>query len=105
MPILATLHTTLAKWIQLKALASQITSALPGGRGIQRRELSINELAERLAAELKVKSGPIIMDLKRTRSLSPERLVNKRTQLTRLENMVKTGQMSDQHALTIFLST
>lgn len=105
MPILATLHTTLAKWIQLKAMAADLVAALPGGRGIQRRELSINELSERLAAELKLKPGAVKMDLIRAKSLPADRLVKKRIELTRLENLVKTGQMSDHHALTVFLST
>jgi hypothetical protein len=45
------------------------------------------------------------MDLKRISRLDPDRLAAKRVQLCQLEYKVKTGQMPDHHALTIFLTT
>jgi DNA polymerase III subunit delta len=104
MPILATLHTTLSKWAQFKALEQKFHAALPGGRGIQRRELNINELAEKIAGELKTQSKFVIMDLRRIRPLSADWIMSKRTELTDLDLLIKTGQMPDQHALTVFLS-
>lgn len=104
MPILATLHTTLSKWAQFKALEQKFNSSLPGGRGIQRRELSLNEMSERIANELRTQPKFVIMDLRRIRDLSADWILKKRAELTDFELLVKTGQMPDQHALTLFLS-
>jgi DNA polymerase-3 subunit delta len=104
MPIIATLQTTLSKWIELKAKTAEVYSSMPGGRGIQRRELSIDALADRIASNPRAKF-PILNDLRRTKDVSLKRLSQKRAQLCDLERMVKSGLMSDQHALVVFLST
>jgi DNA polymerase III delta subunit len=104
LPIIATMQTTLAKWIELKAKTAHVYSQMPSGRGIQRRELSINDLADRIAAHPSVKFM-VLQDLKRSKDLTLRRLSEKRAQLCELERKVKSGLMSDQHALVVFLST
>lgn len=104
LPIMATLQTTLSKWIELKAKTARVYSSMPVGRGIQRRELSVNDLADRIA-EFPKEKFTIMNDLRRTKDITLVRLSKKRAQLCDLDRMVKSGLMTDQHALVVFLST
>jgi hypothetical protein len=45
------------------------------------------------------------MDLERIHKISLEYLVKKKQELTRLENAVKTGMITDVHALSIFFTS
>ena len=105
LPIIRTMHTVLSKWIQLKALAAREESALPVTPGARRREIPAKDLARRIAGELRAHPFAVEMDLKRISRLDADRLAAKRVQLCQLEHKVKTGQMPDHHALTIFLTT
>ena len=101
MATLATLQTFMSKWVGLKALC-QYHNDKAGGPGVQRRELSDNDLANKVANDMGVKSFVVDRDIKRLKPVSLKFLVDKRNELTRLEHMVKTGQMSDSHALDLF---
>ena len=104
-PIIATLHSTLTRWIAVKALAARTLAALPSGPGVQRRQLPLHDLARKLAPELNAKPFVVEKDLERTRCFGLEKLVAKQVQLCQLESLVKTGQMPDHHALTLFFTT
>lgn len=103
MPIIAALHTTLSKWVQLKAMAAAEEARLNAGPGRQRREIPPADMARRLAPQLGMKPFPVEMDLKRIRKLGLDELVEKRQQLCHLEQLVKTGQMPDHQALTMLI--
>ena len=103
-PVIAVIQTTLSKWLAIKSASERILSELPAGRGIQRRELPISEMSKRLQAEIKTNPWVLRMDLERLQKIGLPYLVNKKTELTRLEKAVKTGMMTDVHALTIFFA-
>lgn len=105
MPLIAALQTMLAGWIEMKALADRLNAASPSGPGVSRRELPLAELAKKLSFELKKHQFVIEKDLKRLSGTPTERLVEKKLQLTRLEYMIKTGQVAEAHALELFLTT
>lgn len=105
MPLIAALQTMLAGWIEMKALSDRLNAALPGGPGVNRRELPFPELARKLSFELKKHQFVVEKDLKRLARTSTERLVEKKLQLTRLEFMIKTGQVGEAQALELFLTT
>lgn len=105
LPIIRTMHTVLSKWIQLKALAAREESQLPVTPGVKRREIPPKDLARKIAGELRSHPFAVEMDLKRISRLAADTLAAKRVQLCQLEHKVKTGQMPDHHALTIFLTT
>lgn len=105
-PIMATLQTFMAKWIHLKALVENEESKARKGPGVQRGELSAKTLARKLATQLNARSPYAVeMDIKRIAGFSSKHLVAKRIQLCELECKVKTGQLLDRQALTIFLTT
>lgn len=104
-PIIAALQTTLSKWVNLKAAVDKLNSGLPSGPGLKRREVSLGEASRKVAAEFGLKPFVVEMDLKRTAAFTSAQLAERKVKLTRLEHMVKTGQMSDVHALTIFISS
>lgn len=101
-PVIAVLQTTFSKWINIKLASERVLASLPGGRGIQRRQLPPAEMAKRIQSELSVNPWVLKMDLERIANLSLERLIEKKTELTRLENLVKTGQLNETHALSLF---
>jgi DNA polymerase-3 subunit delta len=103
-PIFAVIQTTLSKWLNIKSAAERVLASLPGGRGIQRKDLPPAEMAKRLQSEIKMNPWVLKMDLERVHRVSLEHLVAKKQELTRLENAVKTGMISDVHALTIFFT-
>lgn len=103
-PIIAFLHTTVSRWLDTKACADKLISELPGGAGVQRREIPPSELARKISYETKSPDWIIEKDLHRIKALSLDWLVKKRTRLCELENLVKTGQMSDKHALVSFIT-
>jgi DNA polymerase-3 subunit delta len=105
LPVLAAVHTIISKWIQLKTLAAAEEARLPYGPAVARREIPAADLARKLAGALHAKPYAVEMDLKRVRGLSLERLTAKREQVCRLDYLVKTGQLPDTQALTIFLTT
>lgn len=102
-PVLAAMQTILAKWVQMKALCDAYNGSLPGGPGVNRRELPAAELAKRLASDMKVHPFWAEKELKKIGKISSEKLIAKRAQLTKLEDLIKTGQMPDSHALELFI--
>ncbi len=103
-PIIAFLHTTISRWLDTKACADKLLSDVAVGAGVKRREIPISELARKVAYEINSRDWLVETDLKRIKSLSLNWLVEKRMRLCELENLVKTGQMSDKHALVAFIS-
>jgi DNA polymerase III subunit delta len=103
-PIIAFLHTTISRWLDTKACADKLLADIPGGAGVKRREISLSEMARKVALEINSRDWLVETDLKRIRGLSLNWLVEKRLTLCELENLVKTGQMSDKHALVSFIS-
>jgi DNA polymerase III delta subunit len=101
MATLATLQTFMSKWVNLKAIC-QFYNDKAGGPGVQRRELSDSDLAGKVAQEMGTQAFVVEKDIKRLKHVSLDFLVDKRNELTRLEHMVKTGQMSDAHAIDLF---
>lgn len=104
MPIIATMQTMISRWILIKALAEKFNRETPTGPGVNRRELPVHELVRRVAGELKAKEFMIEKDLKRISKISMEKLIQKRIDLTRLEDSIKTGLVPESHALQIFLA-
>lgn len=104
-PVFAVLQTTLSKWLNIKAASERVIASLPAGRGIQRRELPAAEMAKKLQTEIKSNPWVLKMDLERVHKVNLEYLVKKKQELTRLENSVKTGLITDVHALTIFFTS
>lgn len=106
MPVIALLQTFLSKWIHMRALVDNINSTLPGGPGLNRRELPMGELAKRVANELNQRSTFIVeRDLRNIAKHSLDSLVSKRERLTELEYLVKTGQMPESSALESFIAS
>ena len=101
-PVFAAIQSTLSKWLMLKAASERVLASLPGGRGIQKRELPVSDMAKRLQSEIKMNPWVLKMDLERIQKISLEKLVSKKRELTRLETMVKSGAIADTHALTMF---
>lgn len=86
-PVIALLNTSLSKWINIKALSEQ---RMPPAQ---------------LAGQLNMKPFVLNLELTRIKNLSLDYLIKKRVQLARLETLVKTGQLPDQHALAMFVAT
>ncbi len=105
MQVIATLQTFLGRWIEMKIICDTANSQLPGGAGIQRRELPLQEQVKRVSTELRLKPFMVEKDLKRLKGHSTEKLIEKRRQLTYLEEKVKTGQAKERNALELFLAT
>lgn len=103
-PVFAVIQTTLSKWISIKAACERVIASMPAGRGIQRRELPVAEMAKRLQSEIKMNPWVLKMDIERVNKVSLEFLIEKKKELTRLENSVKTGMLTDVHALIIFFT-
>ncbi len=103
MPIIAAMQTMLTKWIQMKALCDKMNGESASGPGVNRRELPLPELAKRVATELKMHPFAAEKDLKRIAKIPIARLIDKRVELTRMEDLLKTGQMPEQHALELFI--
>ncbi|HNH74855.1 MAG TPA: hypothetical protein PLF23_13815, partial [Candidatus Obscuribacter sp.] len=61
-----------------------------------------HELAKRLQGSLKAHPFALEKDIKRLQPVSLDFLIRKRQDLTRMEQMVKTGLMPDLHALELF---
>lgn len=106
MPVLALLQSTLSKWIDLKAEADKLCAAdRPGGRDVGHHQVSASELARRMTGGMDRRRQFIVeMDLKRIAPLSLEFLVAKKKELTRLEHLIKLGQVPDEHALSLFFA-
>ncbi|MBX9572231.1 MAG: DNA polymerase III subunit delta [Candidatus Obscuribacterales bacterium] len=104
-PVFAVVQTTITKWLSIKTAAERVLASLPAGRGIQRRELPVSDMAKRLQSEIKMNPWVLKMDLERVHKVELEYLVKKKQELTRLEKSVKTGLLPDVHALSIFFSS
>lgn len=104
-PIFAVLQTTFSKWVNIKTAAERVLSSLPTGRGIQRRELPSAEMAKRLQSDLGMNPWVLKTDLERINKLSLERLVAKKNELTHMEDLVKSGQLKEAHALSLFFAS
>ena len=103
MQILATMQTMISKWVQIKLLCETYNKESNFGPGIKRRELPPQELAKLLASDIKGGNSFILeKDVRRLSHASVEFLVDSRIELTKLEHLVKTGQMPDSHALELF---
>jgi DNA polymerase III subunit delta len=104
MPIIAMLQTMLSKWVYMKTLCekyNQETPHAPGGK----RELPLSELVKRVSAQ--VKSHPMVVesDLKRISKETSASLIRKKVELTRMEHLVKTGQLPESHALELLIAS
>jgi DNA polymerase III subunit delta len=102
LPILAALETMLSKWIKMKILAEEFNDALPK-MSVGRKELPLPELAKRVANELKLMPFSVERDLKRLSPHNSEELIAKRMELSRLEFLIKSGQIPEKHALELFV--
>lgn len=107
MPLIATMQTTLSRWIELKIEAEKIIAKQPVSPGMARRAnaISTQELAKKIAWETKSQPFLIEKDLARISGLSLEWLMEKRIKLCELENAIKTGQMPDSHALALLIAS
>jgi DNA polymerase-3 subunit delta len=103
MPIIAMLQTMLSKWLLMKALCEKYNLEAPHGAG-GKRQLPMSELVKRISAQ--VKSHPMVVesDLKRIAKEDGASLIRKKVELTRLEHLVKTGQLPEGHALELLLA-
>jgi DNA polymerase III delta subunit len=104
-PVFAVIQTTLSKWLMIKAASERVIASLPAGRGIQKRDIPIADMVKRLQSDIKINPWVLKMDLERVHKVNLEYLVEKKKELTKLENSVKTGMLPDVHALTIFFTT
>lgn len=103
MQILAAMQTMISKWVQVKVFCDTYNRESNFGPGIKRRELPPQELAKRLAADIKGGNAWVLeKDIGRLSKVSMEFLIETRCELTRMEQLVKTGQMPDSHALEMF---
>jgi DNA polymerase III subunit delta len=102
-PIVAALQTLLSKWIKMKVLCETYNNELPSGPGIDRRELPLAELSKRVAAELKLMPFVVEREMRKIVNLTSDSLIAKREELTRLEYLLKSGQIPDRHALELFV--
>jgi DNA polymerase-3 subunit delta len=102
-PIIAAMQTLLAKWVMMKALCERYNAELPSQPGSTRRELPLPELVKRVAQEMKLHPFAAEKDMKRIARIPLKNLIAKRVELTRLEDLLKTGQIPEQHALELFL--
>ncbi len=107
MPLIATMQTTLSRWIELKIEAEKIIAKQPVSPGMARRSnmVSTPELAKKIAWETKSQPFLIEKDLARISGLTLEWLMEKRIKLCELENAIKTGQMPDNHALALLIAS
>ena len=101
--IMATLQTFLSRWIEMKAICQEANSKLPFGPGLNKRELPLKELVKTVSYKLKMKPFVVEKDLKRLKNWPLKKLVLAKETLTRLESSVKSGQLNDHSALTLFL--
>ncbi len=101
LPALAALQTMLSKWIKMKLLSEDFNQAANSGK--YHKEISIAEMAKKVAFELKMIPFVVEKDLKRLAKQSSDKLIDKRIQLCQLEFLIKSGQMPEKHALEIFV--
>lgn len=101
--VIATLQTTLSKWISYKTEMERAMASSPGSRDVNRREVPLGELARQIAFDPRM-AFVVEQDLKRIKSMPLEYLVNKKRELTELEHSIKTGQMPETHALSLFFT-
>lgn len=102
MQVLATMQTMIGKWVQIKVYCDSYNKESNFGPGMNRRELPPQELAKRLAADIKGHPFALEKDVRRLSHIPLDFLVSSRIELTRLEYLVKTGQIPDAHALELF---
>jgi DNA polymerase-3 subunit delta len=103
MPILAALQTFLSKWIKIKMLSESYRDEVHTVAGSNRKELPLGEVSRRVAAELKMVPFVVERDLRRLAKRTSKELIAKRIELSRLEFLIKTGQIPEKHALELFL--
>lgn len=101
--IMATLQTFLSRWIEMKTICHEANSKLPYGAGVNKRELPLKEQVKNVSYKLKMKPFVVEKDLKRLKNWPLKKLVAAKETLTRLESSVKSGQINDHSALTLFL--
>ncbi len=104
MPIIAMLQTMLSKWVYMKVLCDKYNQEIPHAPG-GKRELPFPELVKRVSAQ--VKSHPFVVesDLKRISKETSASLIRKKVELTRMEHLVKTGQLPESHALELLIAS
>ena len=104
MPIIAMLQTMLSKWVHMKILCEKYNLEAPHGTG-GKRELPLSELVKRVSTQ--VKSHPMVVenDLKRIARETSASLIKKKLELTRMEHLVKTGQLPEGHALELLIAS
>lgn len=97
-PIIAALQTMLSKWLHIKALSDEFSQASSGNH-----KPPFSELVKQVSSKLKVMPAAAEKDLKRIANVPIETLIKKRIQLTRLEALIKSGQLKELHAMNLFL--
>lgn len=102
MPVLAAMQTMLSKWIKLKIISEDFNDSLSHAQ-VGRKELPLPELAKKVAFELKLMPFSVEKDLKRLSKHGSEELIAKRIELSRLEFLIKSGQIPERHALELFV--
>jgi DNA polymerase III delta subunit len=103
MPIIAMLQTMLSNWLRVKVLSEKFNSELPAGAGVKRREMPVPELAKKISAVTRARDFLVEKDLKRIARETSTSLTAKKIELTRLEHLVKTGQIPEAHALELLV--
>jgi hypothetical protein len=104
MPIIAMLQTMLSKWVHMKALCEKYNMEAPHGTG-GKRELPLSELVKRIAPQVKAHPMVVEHDLKRIAKETSASLIKKKVELTRMEHLVKTGQLPEGHALELIIAS
>jgi DNA polymerase III delta subunit len=104
MPIIAMMQTMISKWIQIKLLGEKFNQEAKHGPGMNKRELPVPELAKKVSAVTKAHPMVVENDIKRIAKESSSSLIKKKVELTRLEHLVKTGQLPEGHALELMLA-
>ncbi|MBX9689954.1 MAG: DNA polymerase III subunit delta [Candidatus Obscuribacterales bacterium] len=104
-PVMAAIQTTLSKWLKIKAASERVIASLPAGRGIQRRDIPVQDMAKRLQSEIKINPWILKNDLEKIHKVNLDYLVKKKQELTRLEKSVKSGLLDDNSALVIFFTS
>ena len=101
-PILATVQTMLSKWIKMKILCDELNESLSESK-VSRKEIALSELAKHVSSELKLMPFSVEKDLRRLIKHTSKSLIAKKLELSRLEFLLKTGQIRDKHALELFV--
>lgn len=99
--VVAAAQTVLTKWVFYKTEYERAATATGGGREAKRRDVPFKDVAYKIDQRT---AFMIEKDLRRIKDLQLDYLIDKKRQLTDLEQLVKTGQMPESHALEMFFT-